>query len=202
MPPRNWHELDYLRTGPARQQQAYAALQSAGIWSLLNEFRPTLAGTVPLDVDIASSDLDVLCEVPTPATAAFQALLRRHFGTKPGFALAQPVIDGFSTTLCQFQQAGFAVEIFGQARPVAAQNGFRHLLVEDRILQLGGPAWRTAVRQLKQQGMKTEPAFARLLELPGNPYAALLALEDLSEAQLHALVMARTAHIGDLLPGS
>ncbi|MCR5888180.1 DUF4269 domain-containing protein [Hymenobacter sp. J193] len=191
---RNWHDLDYLRAGTVRQQQAYTALHSSGIWRLLAGFTPVLAGTVPLDVDTPASDLDVLCEVPATATEAFQALLLQHFGVQPSFTLTQRVINGLATTLCRFQQDGFAMEIFGQARPVAAQQGFRHLVIEDQILRLGGPAWRAAVRQLKQQGLKTEPAFAQLLNLTGNPYDALLELETLPEPELQALITARTPH--------
>ena len=40
------------------------------------------------------------------------------------------------------------------------QRAYRHLLVEYAVLQAGGEAWRRAVRMLKQQGLKTEPAFA------------------------------------------
>ena len=76
------------------------------------------------------------------------------------------------------------MEIFGQAVPTAQQNGFRHLLVEAAVLEAGGRTWRRAVRQLKKQGLKTEPAFAFLLQLTGDPYVALLELEGKSIAEL------------------
>ncbi len=60
------------------------------------------------------------------------------------------------------------------------------MLVEYAVLQAGGEPWRRAVQQLKEKGMKTEPAFAALLRLPGNPYEALLALEGKSHAELAA----------------
>jgi hypothetical protein len=70
--------------------------------------------------------------------------------------------------------------------PTAQQYAFRHSVVEHAVLRTGGPAWRAAVRRLKEQGLKTEPAFATLLQLPGNPYEALLTLEKLSPAELAA----------------
>ena len=50
----------------------------------------------------------------------------------------------------------------------------------------GSTAWRMVVRCLKEQGLKMELAFAALLQLPGNPYEALLTLEKLSPAELAA----------------
>ena len=68
-------------------------------------------------------------------------------------------------------------QIFGQAKPVKRQNGWRHLLVECRLLTLGGAAFRTAIARERASGMKTEPAFAIVLRPTGDPYRALLDLE-------------------------
>ncbi len=188
----DWQSLHYLRTGSPRQQRAYATLEASGLWPLLSEFDPVLAGTVPLGIDIAGSDLDVLCEVPEAAQARFAALLRAHVGARPGFRLAQRRIGGHAVTVCGFRYETEEIEVFGQALPVAQQHGWRHLLAERAVLAAGGEAWRTAVRALKQQGLKTEPAFARLLGLPGDPYAALLALGDWPAKALREWVVARS----------
>ena len=186
-----WNNLHYLRAGSPRQQRAYVALHNTGLWELLHEFGPVLAGTVPLGTDIASSDLDVLCEVPVAAQARFAALVQTHFGAQPGFRLAQRSIGGYATTVSGFRYKTELIELFGQALPTARQHGWRHLLVERAVLAAGGEAWRTAIRTLKQQGLKTEPAFAHLLGLPGDPYAALLALEAWPTEVLHQWVAAR-----------
>ncbi|HRF37192.1 MAG TPA: DUF4269 domain-containing protein, partial [Saprospiraceae bacterium] len=57
------------------------------------------------------------------------------------------------------------------------QNAYRHLLIEARLLEERGPEFRQQIIELKQQGVKTEPAFARLLGLEGDAYEALLRLE-------------------------
>jgi hypothetical protein len=186
----DWKSLLYLRTGSSRQQRAYATLEASGLWHLLNEFDPVLAGTVPLGIDIAGSDLDVLCEVPEAAQTRFAALLRVHFGARPGFRLAQRRIGGHAATVCGFRYEGEEMEVFGQALPVAQQHGWRHLLVERAVLAAGGETWRTAVRALKRRGFKTEPAFAQLFGLPGDPYAALLTLESWSAEMLRERVAA------------
>lgn len=52
------------------------------------------------------------------------------------------------------------------------------MLVEYKLLQQHGEDFRQQVVALKKAGIKTEPAFAKLLQLPGDPYEALLQLAD------------------------
>ena len=52
--------------------------------------------------------------------------------------------------------------------------GYLHMVIEYKILLQKGESFRQQVIALKQSGLKTEPAFAQLLGLPGNPYTALL----------------------------
>lgn len=184
----DWFDLCYLLAGTARQQQAYAALHSLNLPTALLDFDPVLAGTIPLNIDVPGSDLDIICEVPAAATPQFQQRLREHYGMLPAFKLNESIINGTASIVCSFRHPDFELEIFGQARPVRLQNGYRHLVAEARVLAAGGPGWQQAVRRLKVQGLKTEPAFAQLLGLPGDPYAALLELEALSDSELRELV--------------
>ncbi|MDO7853268.1 DUF4269 domain-containing protein [Hymenobacter convexus] len=190
----DWADLRYLLTGNQRQQRAHSLLQALNLWPVLADFKPVLAGTIPLGIDVAGSDLDVLCEVPPAETPRFVELLQQYYGYRHSFQSARHSIDGQSCIVSSFRYRGREVEVFGQALPTAQQNGFRHLLVEAAVLEAGGEAWRRAVRRLKKQGLKTEPAFANLLQLPGNPYAALLELEGKSIAELQAY-MARHSTI-------
>ncbi|MBO3270097.1 DUF4269 domain-containing protein [Hymenobacter defluvii] len=175
-----------LLTGDARQQQAYHTLQALGIMATLQAFDPVLAGTIPLSIATPASDLDVICAVFPKQEQAFRALLHTHYADLPGFVLRETVGQGQPAIVCNFQYQAFAVEVFGQACPSRQQYAVRHMLVEQRVLEAGGEPWRAAVQQLKQQGIKTEPAFATLLQLPGNPYDALLALEHYTVAELQA----------------
>lgn len=180
----NWKDFGYLQAGNPRQRHAYAVLQSLELWTTLAAFDPVLAGTIPLAIDTPTSDLDVLCEVAPAAQELFRRLLTAHYGSLPAFHLRQHIIRGEDSLVCSFRYAGTEMEVFGQAVPTTQQFGFRHLLVEHAILQAGGETWRHAVQQLKEQGLKTEPAFAALLQLPGNPYEALLTLEGKTPAEL------------------
>jgi hypothetical protein len=57
---------------------------------------------------------------------------------------------------------------------VMEQVAYRHMVVEWNILAANDDNFRGEIIRLKKSGMKTEPAFAQLLQLDGDPYQALL----------------------------
>ena len=184
----DWKNISYLRRGSASQCRAFAVLRRHALLPRLAAHDPVLVGTFPLDLTVPGSDLDIICEV------ADWVVFER---TLAGFAAcSQYELRRASTTepalVASFELDGLPVELFGQARPTAHQNGYRHLVVEARLLAVGGAALRQQVLALKASGVKTEPAFAHVLGLPGNPYHALLALEAYDEATLLALVAEAT----------
>ena len=71
------------------------------------------------------------------------------------------------------------------------QYAYRHMIVEARLLKIGGPAARPAIRRLKREGRKTEPAFAHYFDLEGDPYETLLELDGLDVDALRAHVGGR-----------
>jgi hypothetical protein len=50
------------------------------------------------------------------------------------------------------------------------------MIIESRILKEKGIDFKEKIIKLKSSGIKTEPAFAKLLGLNGNPYVELLKL--------------------------
>lgn len=152
----------------------------------LAPFHPLLAGTYPLGLQIEGSDIDLLCEIPS--LERFEAFLDAHgalFGraTRRRAAHCRP-----PALVVSLELSGLEVEIFAQALPTHQQHGFRHMVVEGRLLALGGPALARAIVDLKRRGRKTEPAFAEALGLSGDPYAAVLDLESAPLEALEALV--------------
>lgn len=182
----NWQDIAYLQVGSPAQRAVYYLLQQHAVLPSLRAYAPVLAGTFPLDIAVAGSDLDVLCEVYDFET--FSQTVMRHFSHLPGYASQHLLVNDQPAIVISFQLPPVEIELFGQALPVERQHGFRHLVVEARLLAAGGAALKQAVVRLKAQGLKTEPAFAQLLALPGDAYQALLALEPLSDAQLCTLV--------------
>lgn len=185
-----------LARGTPRQRDAARALDKAGVFDVLAPYGPVVSGTVPLALDVADSDIDVLCEAYD--CAQFAADAARGFACFEGFA-ATPLRErqGVLSATVRFVCAGFAFEIFAQALPVARQRAYRHMMIEARLLaQKSGAALRDAVMARRDGGMKTEPAFAHALGLTGDPYAALLALESEPDAALGALVTRRSGRGG------
>lgn len=159
------------------------AVEDSGVLEALAPFHPHIAGTLPLGIAVATSDIDVLCECPDPM--AFTDAVVASLGDAYGFTISQwltvprPIV-------ARFHFAGWEFEIYAQATPVAQQVGWRHFVVEQRLLDLGGERLREAIIAAKQAGLKTEPAFAHVLMLGGDPYEAVLDLALLDDAALQA----------------
>jgi hypothetical protein len=170
---------------PANRPDYREALRRVGALDLLEPFDPHVAGTPPLGLDVAGSDIDILCHAPD--AKAFAQQVWTHFAELDEFSMHQwtnsgrPVIAGFVAE-------GWAFEIFGAVKPIAQQAGWRHFRIEERLLALYGDALRTRIMALRCAGMKTEPAFATAFGLSGDPYAALLELEQLPDAALSDLL--------------
>jgi Domain of unknown function (DUF4269) len=192
--PSRWRDISYLAAGNPRQRRAHRALVELGILRDLAAFDPVLVGTIPLAIDVATSDLDIVCRVPDPAP--FEDALRRLYGSRPQFRLRKlrrataPAGKRGPATVARFRHRRQLIEVFGQDLAVEEQAGFRHMVVEARLLALGGETLHRRVRKLKRTGAKTEPAFAELLGLRGDPYRALLDLHGARDATLAALVRA------------
>ncbi len=184
----DFRDIAYLRDGSARQRVAYQALCALRVIERLAAYDPVLAGTIPLDIDVADSDLDILCEVHD--FARFEADLAAGFGHCDGFRVTAPRLRGGELSMtASFDHGGFIIEMFGQPLPAERQSAYRHMVVEARLLALGGAAFRRRIVALKRSGVKTEPAFAQCLGLDGDPYFALLDLEALDDSRLAALVL-------------
>ncbi len=147
-----------------------------------------MAGTFPLGLAVSGSDIDVLCHAPDAEVFA-EALWEtcrdfEHFAMWQWQKADRPVIAAFSV-------AGVPFEVFGQALPVEEQHGWRHFAVEARLLRLGGAGLREAVMAARRAGAKTEPAFAEVLRLEGDPYEAMLALAGRDDDELKGILKNR-----------
>jgi hypothetical protein len=183
-----WQDVSYLLDGNERQREAYRALQSLGVFGVLRDYTPVLVGTIPIAVDVEESDLDIVCEVHD--LIAFEGYVIRAFSQCEGFQVRQKLVKGVPSVVVSFFHSGFRIEIFGQPQLVMEQHAYRHMVVEARLLAIGGEDARQRIQRFKSAGLKTEPAFARHFNLAGDPYAVLLQLSGLSEDELRAQVRA------------
>jgi len=59
----NFKDISYLSKGNIKQRKSYEILKKINIFNILYEFKPILVGTIPIEIDIENSDLDIICEV-------------------------------------------------------------------------------------------------------------------------------------------
>lgn len=171
--------------GNAVLKEVWQLLRELRIMELLAEYHPRLAGTVPLGIQVEGSDLDIICEVHEPRN--FIETARCHFGQLEGFYAVTRIVEGVVRTKINFSAGGWPIELFGQPLATEKQNAWLHMQVEGRILRLLGPGFAENIRALKSGGMKTEPAFAKLLKLEGDPYEEMLVLGRLNPAEFNAV---------------
>ncbi len=180
----DWTDITYLRDGTQVQQKAYRAITELGILSTLKPFDPVIAGTIPIGIDIPGSDLDIICYAS--AIPAFRKKIRNHFRELPDFREKA----GNDRYVANFNYLTFEFEIFAQPIPSKKQLAYQHLVVEGRILRLAPPKFRKEIIILKQNGLKTEPAFAILLGI-SEPYSGLPELEKYTDEELKNFISER-----------
>ena len=171
---------DYLAFGNKRQVHCFALLKKYHIMSILVEYSPVVVGTIPINIDIASSDIDIICECKIVDFDVLKQLLSDNFGDYEVFCIAR----SDECIVCRFMLENQLIEVYVADIPVYKQNAYRHMLIEHRILNLLGEDFRGQVIERKSEGLKTEPAFAQLLGLVGNPFTELLKLESYSDRQI------------------
>ncbi len=171
----DFKNIEYLKSGNERQKQAYKELKKLRIFEILKKYNPILAGTIPIDIDLPTSDLDIICECVNHAE--FKACLSNEFSAKKDFKVYSMIQNGIKATIVKFKTDHFLFEIFGQNVPTEKQNAYRHMIIENKILNSKGQEFKFKIRKLKSEGFKTEPAFAQLLGLNGNPYEELLKMD-------------------------
>lgn len=164
------------------------ALAQCGVLEVLVRFDPRVAGTPPLRLDLLGSDIDVLCF--TPDIHIFIETVWCAFSEMPGFT-AKQWVEAPRPVVVSFEVLDWRIELYGESISVEQQRGWRHFLVERRLLKLGGEDFRLAVLALRRRGRKTEPAFADALNLEGDPYLALLHLGEQNDETLISTLRAR-----------
>ncbi len=170
----NFKNIEYLKSGNDKQQIAYNELIELNIFKNLEIYNPILTGTIPIEIDIEESDLDIICECKNHDV--FAEKLRQLYGDKKGFKLHIKTFQGLKSTIASFRAKYFKIEVFGQNILTEKQNAYRHMLIEYKLLKENGIKFKNEIIKLKKDGLKTEAAFAKLLGIKGNPYNELLKL--------------------------
>jgi hypothetical protein len=177
----NFEHIEYLQNGNNRQQKAYFTLSDNQILSKLKPYDPILVGTIPINIDIENSDLDIICCFSNKQE--FQKSIINNFSREENFTIRELQNSGVLAIVANFVVDNFEIEIFGQNIPTKQQFAYRHLIVEYNLLNKYGETFRQQIVELKRKGNKTEPAFAIALDLAGDPYMELLKFETIEKSQ-------------------
>lgn len=182
----DWRNIKYLYSGTKKQKSVYDVLIKTNIFEILKDYDLVLIGTIPIGIDIEKSDIDIACEVYD--FDKFEQLIQISFGEYKNFSINKMTFYDKEVLVANFFVKEFEIELYAETFPVEKQNGYRHMIIEDRILNIGGSNLKEQIIKLKNNGLKTEPAFAKYLNLSGNPYDELLKFEIMSDEHLKKLL--------------
>jgi Domain of unknown function (DUF4269) len=163
--------IDYLKNGNEKQQQAYRAIKALKIMEDLADYSPIICGTIPINIHVESSDLDVIME--SYNLEEFEQQLIRLYSRHRDFVLKRRRIRNKPVIKANFTYEGFEFELFAQAQPSDRQYAYLHMIIENHILEKT-PSLRMEIINMKKQGIKTEPAFCKVLGLEGDPFERLI----------------------------
>ncbi len=150
-------------------QPVFTALKESKILEILQAYSPLVVGTFPLELATPESDIDIIIQIDPRESENLKAALAHYHDVH--FSVTD------FTLSAQFEWNQVKFEVYGEIKPVFEQNGFLHFNIEERLLKYRTPEWRSALQALRNKGLKTEPAFAQLLNLSGDPFEALLKLQ-------------------------
>ncbi|MEN0642091.1 DUF4269 domain-containing protein [Alkalicoccobacillus gibsonii] len=165
--------LDLLREGTAKQQSVYRVIQDLHIMETWSMYSPVLSGTIPINIDLDTSDLDIIMEINTSNHGKVQQEMKRLYQGFQGFHTKRYEVRGIPTLKANFNYQGFEFELFAQPVPVTEQNAYVHMVIEAALLK-EDDSMREQILNLKRAGMKTEPAFCEVLGLKGDAYDELI----------------------------
>lgn len=166
---------NYLKSGNPKQKKIYHIVNELRIFEILHEFKPVIVGTIPIEIDLPNSDIDIICEVKD--LQKFKILLTKSFNAFDSFVVKEKLIRGIKTVITSFVYLNFKLEFFGQDKPTIEQYAYRHMIIEHQILKQKPELFRQRIIELKYEGYNTEEAFAELLNLKGDPFEALLLID-------------------------
>jgi predicted metalloenzyme YecM len=165
--------------------RVWSAVNKSDILNLFFENNPLIAGTFPLDIYTETSDLDIILEAFD--FNILSASLVKHFGSSQEFKITSLEVDHQPTLICNFIFDGIPFEVFAQNRPSVQQTAYLHLLIEERLLKIGGDSFKQKVKNARLSGVKTEPAFAEILMINTDPFKSLLDFQTKSFKELERM---------------
>lgn len=167
-------------------RHVFDALIKSNVLDELRRFQPLVVGTFPLNLGLLGSDVDIT--LSNNNLQDIRELCLKYYSHLSGFQMHTACLLNQDSLIIRFAWNSTPFELFAQTTSSFQQNGYRHMIIEERLLKVGGPSFYDKVRALRNKGLKTEPAFAEALGFGGDPYAALLTLREKTDKELETLI--------------
>ena len=169
--------INYLNYGNDRQKLLYEEITKLRLIESFSIFNPIIVGTIPIEIDIPSSDVDIIIDLSKGDILIYFKEFAKNFRN----FILEIKINKISENsfIAQFQTENFKFEIFGEFKETSKQFGFVHMVIENEILNLLGQDFKNSIKKLKYKGFKTELAFCVLLNINEDPYGFLYNLKNL-----------------------
>ncbi len=109
---KNFKNIEYLKDGNNRQKLAYLEIIKLKIFEKLEKYNPILTGTIPIEIDLPESDLDIICECKNHTK--FSEFLVNQFGDKTSFKIYTTKLSGIKSTIAEFKTMNFTFDFLGK----------------------------------------------------------------------------------------
>ena len=161
----DFKNITYLKVGNSKQREIYRLISEHKLLDILKEYNPIVVGTFPINIHIDTSDVDIVLQ--TNNFDKLGCLLHEKFSSFQNFKIE--FLDN-SILVCNFTIEKVPFELYAKNQKTELQNGYLHMIKEYEILKSKDDNFAEEIRNLKQMGIKTEPAFCQLLGIKGDPY--------------------------------
>jgi predicted metalloenzyme YecM len=169
-----------------KNKRVYQAILDSKVLEILKPYKPLVAGTFPLDLALENSDVDII--LTAADLESLSQFLQGQFSLFSGFKAARTDVNGEPSLTVNFTIGDVPFELFAQRVESVEQRAYLHFQVEERLLGLADAQLAPKILALRRTGAKTEPAFAQILRLAGDPYQALLELQKKTDFQLAEII--------------
>ena len=96
----NFRTIEYLKSGNERQKLAFSEIKKHKVLEKLKKYNPILTGTIPIEIDVPESDLDIICECQNHSE--FKAYLLDQFSQKKDFKVYSILQNEIESTIAEF----------------------------------------------------------------------------------------------------
>lgn len=165
-----------------RHPMIFKAITESKMLELLAIYNPLIVGSVPLGLGGPESDIDIL--LCTSKLQSFENFVLNILSKKFELSLNKKHLQNHQSLIIQYNYLGINFELFVQEVSTTRQPAYRHFLAEERLLMLGGIKFYNKIKSLRENGLKTEAAFAKALGLEQDPYLELERIQKISEKNL------------------